>query len=251
MGRNTFEYKETAQEQDDEIIILGASGATGKLLVQLLIERGETVRVIVRSARKFEATFVSSPKLSVIEANVLDLSKAEWSEHLKNCKAIVSCLGHNGAFGSPSRLVTKTTKRVCQTLLTCSTKPAVKFILMSATGVRNSDINERVSLAERLVVFLMMALLPPFSDNVAAAKYLRSKIGKNDSRLDWAVIRPDDLIDESVVSGFKVHASPTRSGIFNAGTTSRINVASFMADLIVHEETWNKWRGSMPVIYND
>ena len=32
--------------------------------------------------------------------------------------------------------------------------------------------------------------------------------------------------------------------------TSRINVAHFMADLITDSDTWNRWKGKMPVIYN-
>lgn len=47
-----------------------------------------------------------------------------------------------------------------------------------------------------------------------------------------------------------MHASPTRSAVFNSGKTSRIHVAHFMADLITGDETWRRWRGQMPVIYN-
>ena len=44
--------------------------------------------------------------------------------------------------------------------------------------------------------------------------------------------------------------SPTRCAIFNAGKTSRINVGHFMAALITDDNTWNLWKGQMPVIYN-
>ncbi len=33
-------------------------------------------------------------------------------------------------------------------------------------------------------------------------------------------------------------------------STSRINVGSFMADLIIETDTWNKWKGQIPAIYN-
>jgi len=52
------------------------------------------------------------------------------------------------------------------------------------------------------------------------------------------------------VSEYEIHPSPTRSAIFNAGQTSRINVGHFMAELVTDDETWNKWKGQMPVIYN-
>jgi hypothetical protein len=68
--------------------------------------------------------------------------------------------------------------------------------------------------------------------------------------IEWAAVRPDTLIDEMETSDFAVHPSPIRSAIFDAGVTSRINVASFMADLITDNDAWNEWKGKMPVIYN-
>lgn len=38
--------------------------------------------------------------------------------------------------------------------------------------------------------------------------------------------------------------------IFAPGQTSRINVGHFMADLITRDDTWARWKGQMPVIYN-
>lgn len=47
-----------------------------------------------------------------------------------------------------------------------------------------------------------------------------------------------------------VHQSPTRSAIFDAGKTSRINLGNFMCRLIEESDLWEKWKGKMPVIYN-
>ena len=87
-------------------------------------------------------------------------------------------------------------------------------------------------------------------DNEQAADYLRTRIGQNDGTIEWAAVRPDNLIDEDQVTEYEVYASPIRSAIFDAGSTSRINVAHFMADLITDEDIWNAWKGQMPVIYN-
>jgi hypothetical protein len=53
------------------------------------------------------------------------------------------------------------------------------------------------------------------------------------------------------VSEYELYASPTRSALFNPGKTSRVNVGCFMAKLIVENDLWNKWKGQMPVIYNN
>ena len=122
---------------------------------------------------------------------------------------------------------------------------------MNTTGNSNRDIPERISFAQSCVVTLIRLLLPPHVDNEKAADYLRAQIGKNDSEIEWAVVRPDSLIDETSVSEYKVYASPIRSAIFDAGTTSRINVGHFMADLITGDAAWGQWQGQMPVIYNE
>ena len=107
-----------------------------------------------------------------------------------------------------------------------------------------------ISLGQKCVIGLLRLLLPPHVDNEQAADHLRTSIGQHDGVIEWAAVRPDGLIDVEQVTEYEVHTSPIRSAIFNAGSTSRINVGHFMADLITDDEIWNKWTGQMPVIYN-
>ena len=236
------------------ILVAGASGATGKLLVEQLLERGEKVRIIVRSTENLSENITSHKNVSVIYASILDLGDIELAQHVSNCDAVVSCLGHNltlkGMFGAPRRLVTDATRRLCSAVKANNPKKSVKFVLMNTTGNRNRDLNERISFGQKCVIGLLRLLLPPHADNEEAADYLRTEIGQCDSAIEWTVVRPDSLIDETETSEFTVHPSPTRSAIFDAGVTSRINVGCFMADLIGDDQTWNEWKGRMPVIYN-
>jgi len=121
---------------------------------------------------------------------------------------------------------------------------------MNTAGNRNRDLNEPISLGEKLVFGTIRLLLPPHVDNERAADYLRVGIGQEDKSIEWVVVRPDTLIDEEQVTEYEVHPSPIRSAIFNAVKTSRINVGDFMARLITEDDAWNRWRGRMPVIYN-
>jgi hypothetical protein len=121
---------------------------------------------------------------------------------------------------------------------------------MNTAGNSNRDLQESISFGQRCVIGLLRLLLPPHVDNERAADYLRTRIGQNDGTIEWAAVRPDNLINEDEVTEYEVHPSPTRSAIFNAGSTSRINVAHFMAHLITEYDVWNKWKGQMPVIYN-
>ena len=101
-----------------------------------------------------------------------------------------------------------------------------------------------------MVIGLLRYLLPPHVDNEMAADYLRTEIGQADPMIEWAAVRPDNLIDEEDIKPYEAYPSPISSAIFKPGKTSRINVAHFMADLITNNDTWQKWKGQMPVIYN-
>jgi putative NADH-flavin reductase len=236
------------------ILVAGASGATGRLLVEQLLDRGHDVRVIVRSPERFSDLLKNQNHLTVIGAAILDLSDKEMARLVKGCDAVASCLGHNlslkGIYGHPRRLVTETTRRLCNAIKSNKSEKLTRYLLMNTTGNRNRDLKEPVSLAERGLFGLLSKLLPPQADNERAADFLRTQIGQKDPAIEWVAVRPDGLIDEDSVSNYEIFPSPTRSAIFNAGKTSRINVAHFMADLISNDQTWNKWKGQMPVIYN-
>lgn len=236
------------------VLIVGASGATGRLLVEQLLNRGHFVKVIVRSPDKFPEALRNHDNLSLIHASVLDLSDAELAQHVNGCDAVASCLGHNlnlkGMFGHPRRLVTDAVRRLCAAIKANKPETQTKFVLMNTTGNRNHDLDEPISFAQHCVIGLLRLLLPPHVDNEQAADYLRSTIGQNDALIEWVAVRPDGLINEDAVSEYDLHPSPIRSAIFNAGQTSRINVGHFMAELITDDATWQSWKGQMPVIYN-
>ena len=235
-------------------LVVGATGKTGKLLVEQLLEREQQVKVIVRSSEKMPKPIRDHPSLSIVEASILELTDNEITEHVKGCSTVVSCLGHNlslkGIFGRPRRLVTDATRRLCDAIRAYPSEQPSKFVLMNTTGNRNRDLDEPISFAQRCVIGLLRVCLPPHADNEDAADYLRMEIGQNNKTIEWVAVRPDGLIDLDTITEYELHASPTRSAIFDAGKTSRINVGHFMADLITEPKIWLEWKGRMPVIYN-
>jgi nucleoside-diphosphate-sugar epimerase len=235
-------------------LVVGANGATGRLIVEQLLNRGEKVKVIVRSTDNLTEESKNHENLTVIQVSLLELSELDLLGYVRGCDAIASCLGHNmtlkGIYGHPRRLVTDATRRLCQAVAADKTDNPVRFILMNTTGNSNRDIPEQISFAQRGVMTLIRLLLPPHVDNEKAADYLRTQVGKNDFQIEWTVVRPDSLVDEPTVSEYEIHPSPTRSAIFDAGTISRINIGHFMAELVTEDDIWETWKGKMPVIYN-
>jgi len=235
-------------------LVVGASGATGRLLVEQLLNRGQNVKVVVRSPDKLPKAIKNHKNLSVVNASILDLSDSEMVQHVNGCDAVASCLGHNltlkGMFGNPRQLVTDATSRLCYAIKANKPENTVRFVLMNTIGNSNRDILEKISFAQKCVIGFLRIILPPAVDNEHAADYLRTKIGQSDDMIEWTAVRPTTLIDESDVTEYNVYSSPTGSAIFDSGKISRINVGHFMSDLITDIDIWNKWKGQMPVIYN-
>jgi hypothetical protein len=235
-------------------LVVGASGATGKQLVEQLLNMGQKVKVIVRSNGTIPDTWKNNDKISIIKASILEISVDEMTNYLNDCQSVASCLGHNitmkGIFGKPRKLVTDAVQLLCNAIKKKSLEKPIKFVLMNTTANRNGDLNEPISVGQKLVMGLIRLIVPPQSDNEKAANFFRVKIGQNNKLIEWVAVRPDTLINEDNVTEYEIYASPKRSALFNPGKTSRINVGNFMAKLIVENDLWNKWKGQMPVIYN-
>jgi putative NADH-flavin reductase len=233
-------------------LVAGANGATGKQLVEQLLQMGQRVKIIVRPLSTISNAW--NEKVTIIRANISEMSANVLAEHTKDCQAIVSCLGHNltlkGIFGKPRKLVTNAVKLLCNAVEKNSSEDLVKFVLMNTTGNRNKDLDEPVSFLERIIMSIIRLLVPPQSDNEKVADFLRLNIGQN-AKIQWVIVRPDSLINEDSVTEYKLYPSPARSVLFNSGKTSRINVGNFMARLIVENDLWEEWKGKMPVIYNE
>ncbi len=234
-----------------KVLVLGATGATGRLVVQQLIKRNVEVKIVVRRLNdELEKMIINGP-LECLIGSISEFELNKYISLINDCDAVISCLGHNitlkGILGRPRKLVTNCIKNVCEAI---QENKKVKIILMNTTANRNSKINEKYSLRDQMVFSLLSFLLPPHKDNVEAAKFLSNTVGENNPRIKWTAVRPDTLINEEKETEYEIFESPQRSPVFDAGKTSRINVAHFMTELLLNEELWERWRFKMPVIYN-
>jgi hypothetical protein len=120
----------------------------------------------------------------------------------------------------------------------------LRVILMNTVGARLPG--EKVTWTEWCVLGLLRWTIPPHYDNEIAQSYL---LNSDNSNVEFAVVRPDSLIDEDAVSDYKTTAAPPRT-IFSGLPTSRINVAEFMVDLAINDDSFASWKGLSPCIYN-
>lgn len=235
------------------VLVLGATGATGQLVVRTLLQQQHQVVALVRDTNTLNALNTEfGDLLTQIKGTALMLSDAQLSELVKSADGVISCLGHNltlkGIFGAPQMMVRDSIKRIINLNTTQRTHP-LKIVLMNSSGVRNKDQHEPISIFQHLVLALLRTLLPPHRDNEQAANYLRTLDILN-ANVQWVVVRPDALINQDEASDYSLFPAPIRSAIFDSGKVSRINVASALSQLLMDSTLWKKWQGKMPLVYN-
>jgi hypothetical protein len=234
------------------VLVVGATGNTGRPLVEQLLEKNYKVRVIVRSPSKLPAAVLENPNLMVTEASLLELTDEEMTEHVNGCDAVVSCLGHvinfRGLFGKPRKLCTDAVRRLCNAIEENQSSTPTKFILMNTVAVKNPDLNEKRTLVESGLLMFYRQVLPPAGDNESAARYLYKTVGKGSNHIEWCCVRPDTLTNTEFCP-YKISESPA-SSVFSGLPTARSNVAHFMTELVGDEELWSRWKFRMPVIVN-
>lgn len=65
------------------VLMVGGTGATGRLLVQQLLQRGERVRAIVRTPDGLSELLDTQPNLSLIYGSISELSDAELAAYVE------------------------------------------------------------------------------------------------------------------------------------------------------------------------
>ena len=231
-------------------LVLGATGKTGRVVVQKLLERGKSVRVIVRSEQNLPAEAIGNPNVKIHVAPVLDVPDETFVKLVGGCSGVLQCLGHRGPFGPPKSLVRDTLHKIYDALEQTQPKSACRVVLLSSCLVDNPDGSDKKirSIAQNILLGLLERFIPPHKDNVKAAEYLYKDVGSRNELMEWAVVRPDAL-DNAEECEYEVHRDLLRS-LFSPARTTRANIADFMVDLVLNDKTWEDWKCSFPYIKN-
>jgi nucleoside-diphosphate-sugar epimerase len=235
------------------VLLVGGTGRTGRRVLKQLLSCDISVRAIVRSADRLPQGAAQDPRLEVVEADLLSLSDEDLLRNVRGCDAVISCLGHvlslKGIFGPPRDLVTQATRRLCQAIVAAQPTTPVKFILMSSVSVNQpAGRDAQRGAFEKGVVWMLRAVLPPARDNQEAADFLCERVGTSSSFVQWAVVRPDTLL-EGDVSEYTLHEHLV-SSLFRPDSTNMANVAHFMCELVRSDAAWDRWSRRLPVIVN-
>jgi nucleoside-diphosphate-sugar epimerase len=232
-------------------LILGASGATGRLVVSQLVERKIQIKLVVRAESTVLNTYEDNTLVEIIRGNIDEFDINKMTNLLSNCSTVVCCLGHNislkGIYGPPHKLVYNLVKKICT--VAESSKSPKRFILMSTTAYTNKSIGEMLKGKDAFIFSLLKAFLPPHKDNMLSGDYLVKQLGP-DANLQWVAVRPDTLMNKTEVEDYEIFETIQRNPLSDPGHTSRIQVAHFISDLIEDDNIWQMWVYKTPVIYS-
>jgi uncharacterized protein YbjT (DUF2867 family) len=199
-----------------KVLVLGATGGTGRLIVRFALSKGYSVAALVRS--KAHAT--NLPGADLIEGDARD--EATLLKALEGCDAVVSSLG-TGL--SPLREVTLLSSAT-HALVSAMTRSAVRR-LVCITGMGAGDSRGHGGfLYDRL--FLPLLLRNVYKDKDRQEALIRASL------LDWIIVRPTILTDD--VARGSVRAFTDLPG-FHGGRIARADVARFVVDQLV-TDTW-------------
>lgn len=241
-------------------LVLGATGRTGRLVVEQLLARGVAVRALVRRRAGVSATDRVPVDdgyrvdLEVVETEVASLAPTTFVDHVQGCDAVVSCLGPNvslhGVFGPPHDLVTRAVGQVIDAAEGLRPDVAIRLVLMSSVSVnRPARADTRRGAIERAFLWALRGLLPPARDNQRAADLLVRRVGSDHPSIEWVAVRPDSLV-AGPTGDYEVHEALVTS-VFRADATRIADVAHFIATLVTDPAAWERWRGRMPVIVSE
>ena len=84
----------------EKVLIIGATGATGKLALLDLLKRNYQVTAIVRPSSSLAIELAAYSNYSEVKAEIAQMSVEDLTPHLVNCHTVLCCLGHTLSFRS-------------------------------------------------------------------------------------------------------------------------------------------------------
>lgn len=197
-----------------KVIVFGASGATGTIVTEMLLDKGHKVTAYVRNPMK--VTLVHE-NLSVVEGDIFDNKAIE--RVLKGQEAIISCLGSN---------TTKASDQLCR--MAQSISSAMKrtglnrLVYMSTAGIENEF--------KGVIKWIIRLMLGHVIDDHRNAANLYKESG-----FDYTIIRPMQLKDGEANGHYEIALEGlprTKKAV------SRANVAHLIVKVLDDESYYGK-----------
>ncbi|XP_048402901.1 flavin reductase (NADPH)-like [Stegostoma tigrinum] len=210
------------------LLVLGATGQTGQLLVRQALDHGHMVKAIVRTPSKLT---IQHDNLKVVKANVF--SANSLLEHFSEEDAIMSCLGFPISIFSEATGYTESIKAIAPAMREAK---VTRIIAMTSWYTKPDTAQEASWTIRWLLIPLIRKLLINMQE---MENYLNNEC----QDLKWTVVRPPGLQNasktEKQILTHEGYFVPGPEGIPIGNSVTRGDVARFMLSL-VEEDLWIK-----------
>ena len=194
-----------------KLFVIGATGRTGREIVQQALARDHHVTAFVRSP---ESITLSNERLTVLKGNAMD--ENQLFEAMQNHDAVLSTLGPREVF-KPSSLLHDSAVATTRAMNRSGLK---RLVVLSAAA-------HFPGIPNRIVSFILRNHM---RDSLAMEEIVQA------SGLDWTIARPPRLTQEDYTTYRSREATAPRMGF----TLSRKAVAAFMLDAIEQKKHFHK-----------
>lgn len=192
------------------VLIIGATGGTGRCLVAEALDRGYGVTALVRNPAKLA---MEHPRLRVLKGDVLDYASVEQS--VQGQDAVISALGHKQFFG-PSSILSNGTRNVIRAMQAHGVR---RLVCETSLGIGSSA--GRMGL--QYTLFVIPIILPCYFWDKTRQERLIAASG-----LEWVIVRPG-VLTVGKGRGTCRHGGGIGSFLWTV-RISREDVAGFMLD---------------------
>ncbi|HTE28285.1 NAD(P)-dependent oxidoreductase [Flavitalea sp.] len=197
------------------ILIFGASGATGHQLVKQALAKGHHVKAFLRQNSRLR---LMDARLNIIRGDINNLQ--EVSAALEGQEAVLSALGASSPFRYDQSIVDGL-KIIMRAMKICGVH---RFVYMSFMGV--SDSRKQAGL---VVKYIAPALL---ATEIRGHETREKMIVESD--LGWTIVRPPTLTNGKHLGQYR-SGEDIQSKSF-AATISRADVADFMLNQLTTDK---------------
>lgn len=208
-----------ADQNPTRVLIVGATGGTGRQLVAQALERGHVVTAFVRNP---SALRVEHSRLHVIRGDVLDYPSVEAA--MQTQEVVLCALGHKRFF-QPTRILSEGTRNILRAM---EARGVRRLVCETTLGIGDSA--WRMGLPYTL--FVIPFILPfYFWDKTRQERLIAA------SRVTWVIVRPGALTDGAKRNSYKHGPRVVR--------TVRISRAD-VADFMLNQMTDNAYVSAAP-----